>query len=374
MKIRAAVLRECGLPQPYRDSKPLSIETLDLDPPEAHEVLIQVKAAGLCHSDLVAIDGERPKPMPMVLGHEAVGIICECGNGVDGFEVGDVVVPAFVATCGKCKMCATGRPGLCLPASKANAEGYLLGGYTRLHKDGVPIFHHSGVAAFSEYAVVSEYSLVKIKTKIPLKQAALFGCGVMTGVGSVLNSSPLQVGDTVAVIGLGGVGLSALMAASAGGASQIIGIDVNPKKLQMAKEFGATDVFNANDPQVVEKVKIVSDGGVGIAIEAAGVPSALELAFAVTEVGGSTVAAGLPNPKREFKVSHFTLVAHERQLIGSYMGSCIPSRDIPRFINMCENGSLAVDKLTSNSVALEELNEAFDLMVEGSMIRSVLEL
>ncbi|MDB3897284.1 zinc-binding dehydrogenase [Alphaproteobacteria bacterium] len=374
MKIKAAILRQCGLPLPYRDSKPLSIETVDLDPPGPYEVLVEIKAAGLCHSDLVAIDGERAKPMPIVLGHEAVGIIAKCGPGVNRFAVGDVVVPAFVASCGKCEMCVTGRPALCLPASKANAEGVLLGGHTRVSQNGQRIFHHSGVAAFAEFAVISEHSLVKIEHDIPFEHAALFGCGVMTGVGAVLNTSPLKVDDTVAVVGLGGVGLSAVMAAHAGGAARVIGIDVNPSKLESALKFGATEVFDASDDDVVAKVKQATGGGVDIAVEAAGVPQALELAFAVTAIGGSTVAAGLPNPKREISLSHFTLVAHERKLLGSYMGSCIPSRDIPRFINMCTHGKLAIDKLASNTVCLEELNEAFDLMVEGSMLRNVLVL
>lgn len=374
MKIKAAILRKCGLPLPYRDSKPLSIETVELDPPGPYEVLLEIKAAGLCHSDLVAIDGERPKPMPIVLGHEAVGIVAKCGAGVNRFAVGDVVVPAFVASCGKCEMCVVGRPALCLPASKANAEGVLLGGHTRIHQSGQRIFHHSGVAAFAEFAVISEHSLVKIEQDIPFEHAALFGCGVMTGVGAVLNTSKLKVNDTVAIIGLGGVGLSALMAARAGGASRVIGIDINPSKLASALEFGATEVFNAGDKDVVAKVKQATQGGVDIALEAAGVPQALELAFSITAAGGNTVAAGLPNPKREINISHFTLVAHERKLLGSYMGSCIPSRDIPRFIGMCTNGKLAIDQLASNTICLDELNEAFDIMIEGSMLRTVLVL
>ena len=195
MKIKAAVLRESGLPKPYRNSRPLKIETIDLDKPEKGEVLIEIKAAGLCHSDLVAIDGERPKPMPIVLGHEAVGTVAECGPGVTAFEVGDTVVPSFVASCGHCEMCRAGRPALCQPASLANAAGTLIGGHCRLHQDGQSIFHHSGVSAFAEFAVLSEYSLVKISDDIPAKHAALFGCGVMTGVGAILNTSDIKVGD-----------------------------------------------------------------------------------------------------------------------------------------------------------------------------------
>ena len=371
MKIKAAVLRESGPPKPYRNSRLLKIETIDLDKPEKGEVLIEIKAAGLCHSDLVAIDGERPKPMPIVLGHEAVGTVAECGPGVTAFEVGDTVVPSFVASCGHCEMCRAGRPALCQPASLANAAGTLIGGHCRLHQDGQSIFHHSGVSAFAEFAVLSEYSLVKISDDIPAKHAALFGCGVMTGVGAILNTSDIKVGDIVAVIGLGGVGLSAVMAAAAAGASRIIGLDINQSKLKMAKKFGATEVFDASLSDVVSKVKHATQGGVHIAVESAGVPKALELAFEITRVGGNTIAAGLPNPERTIEISHFILGAHERKLQGSYMGSCIPSRDIPRFLEMYKRGKLAVDNLASETIQLEDLNEAFDRMSEGSTLRSV---
>lgn len=372
MKIKAAVLRECGLPHPYRDSRPLNIETINLDEPERDEVLIKIKAAGLCHSDLVAIDGERPKPMPIVLGHEAAGIVEKCGPGVTDFEVGDTVVPSFVASCGRCDMCRTGQPALCHPASVSNAAGTLIGGYCRLHKNGQKIFHHSGVAAFAEYAVLSQYSLVKIEDDIPANHAALFGCGVITGVGAVLNSSEIKVGDTVVVVGLGGVGLSAVMAAEAAGAAKIIGLDINQFKLQTAKAFGATDVFDATNADVIAQVKEVTQGGAHIAIESAGVPKALELAFAVTRAGGSTVAAGLPNPERTINISHFILAAHERKLRGSYMGSCIPSRDIPKFIELYRRGKLRVDKLASETIGFEDLNEAFDKLSEGNTLRNVL--
>jgi alcohol dehydrogenase len=372
MKIKAAVLWETGLKGPYRDTKPLVIETVELDKPEREEVLIKITAAGLCHSDLVAIDGERPKPMPIVLGHETVGEVAEVGPGVSAFEVGDYVIPSFVASCGKCEMCRVGRPGLCSVASKANATGTLMSGARRLHKDGKAIFHHSGVSAFAEYAVVSEHSLVKIDKDIPPQHAALFGCAVMTGAGAVINTSGIQTGESVAVVGAGGVGLSAVMAAVAAGASQVIVLDINDEKLQAAKGFGATHVFNATDPNVLTKVMAATQGGVHIAVESAGVPKALELAFAVTRVGGCTVAAGLPNPEKVVNISHFLLGAQERTLKGSYMGSCIPSRDIPRLLGMYRQGNLAVDKLASDVIGFDDLNEAFDLMGKGASLRSVL--
>ncbi|MBT6545973.1 MAG: alcohol dehydrogenase catalytic domain-containing protein, partial [Rhodobacteraceae bacterium] len=217
MKIKAAVLRESGRSRPYCDSKPLQIEEVDLDPPNRGEVLVQIKAVGLCHSDLVAITGERGKPMPIVIGHEAAGIVVELGGGVTGFELGDHVVPTYVASCGHCEMCAVGRPALCEPATVTNANAVLRDGTTRLHKDGERIHHHSGVAGFAEYAVLPKDALIKIDKSIPFEHAALFGCGVVTGVGSLLNTAGVKPGEHVAVVGLGGVGLSALLAAVAAG-------------------------------------------------------------------------------------------------------------------------------------------------------------
>lgn len=372
MKIKACVLRLVSAGGPFRDSKPLKVETVELDPPQAEEVLIQIKAAGLCHSDLVAIDGERPKPMPIVLGHETMGIVAEVGPGVTAFEVGDHVVPSFVASCGKCSMCRTGRPALCEPASKANAAGTLMGGHIRLHQNGKKIFHHSGVAAFAEYAVMSVHSLVEIDREIPAEYAALLGCAVMTGAGSVINTSEITVGDTVAVIGAGGVGLSAMMAAVAAGSTKVIAIDLSDEKLEISRKFGATHTFNATDPEIVSKVKTQTEGGVHIAIESAGAPKALELAFDVTRIGGKTIAAGLPNPTRNVSISHFVLGAQERCLKGSYMGSCIPSRDIPKLLSMYQQGTLPIDQLAGDQIKLEDLNEAFDLMQSGGTLRSIL--
>jgi alcohol dehydrogenase len=189
MKIRCAVLWEAGKPHPFAKSLPLSIEEIELDPPGRGELLVQIKAAGLCRSDLVAINGERVKPMPMVIGHEAAGVVAEVGPDVSGFEVGDHIVPAYVSSCGRCEMCREGRPALCLPATKANVAGTMMDGTTRLHKNGTQIFHHSGVAAFAEFAVVSQNALIKIDTSVPFEQAALFGCAVITGVGSVVNTA-----------------------------------------------------------------------------------------------------------------------------------------------------------------------------------------
>ena len=372
MKIRAAVLREIGKSPPYRESKPLRIEEVELDPPGQNEVLIQIKAAGLCHSDLVAISGERAKPVPIVVGHEASGIVVETGADVEDVKVGDHVVPSYVASCGRCKMCQGGRPALCIPATQANVEGTLFGGSIRLHKNGEPIFHHSGVAAFAEHAVVSQNALIKIDPEIPFDHAALFGCAVATGVGSVVNTANIRPGQSVAIVGLGGVGLSALLAAIMSGAGQVVAIDVKNDKLQLAKKLGAHLVFNAMSKDCVDAVKLATAGGAQIAIETAGVAQALDMAYKITCRGGTTVAAGMPGPNASVELSHLSLAAEERTLKGSYMGSCIQSRDIPRYMALFRDGKLPIDRLASHQIGLEDLNESFDRMAEGSVTRQVL--
>jgi alcohol dehydrogenase len=374
MKIRAAVLREVGRAHPYTESLPLTIEDVELDPPARDEVLVQIKAAGLCHSDLVAIDGERPKPVPMVIGHEAAGVVAELGPGVSGLEIGDHVVPAYVASCGHCEMCREGRPALCIPATVANTAGTMMDGSTRLHKDGERILHHSGVAAFAEYAVISQNALVKISKDIPFDQAALFGCAVVTGVGSVVNTADVSPGQSISIVGLGGVGLSALLAAIASGAGRVIAIDINEDKLKLARQLGAHEIYNAMSETCIDDVRAVTNGGTHIAIETAGVPQALDLAYKITKRGGTTVAAGMPGPEASITLSHLSLAGEERTLKGSYMGSCVPSRDIPRYMGLFQDGKLPIDRLTSHQISLDDLNEGFDRMAEGSVVRQVMVL
>ena len=372
MKVKAAVLRESGKSQPFASSLPLSIEEVELDLPQKGEVLVQIKAAGLCHSDLVAITGERAKPMPMVIGHEASGVVCEVGPEVEGLSVGDHVVPVYVANCGRCDMCRVGRPALCQPATLANKAGTLIDGTTRLHRKGQRIFHHSGVAAFSEYAVISQNALVKIDTSIPFEVAALFGCAVVTGVGSVVNTAKVGAGQSVAIVGMGGVGLNALLAAVASGAGQIIAVDVKDKKLQIASQLGANETFNSNLENCVEQILEATDGGVHFAFETAGVSSALDLAYKITRRGGTTVVAGMPGPEATITLSHLSLSAEERTIKGSYMGSCVPSRDIPRYIGLYEKNFLPIDRLLGDRIGFDGLNEAFDRLAIGDTLRQVL--
>lgn len=372
MKIRAAVLRESGLPRPYCESKPLQIEEVELDGPKRGEVLVQIKAVGLCHSDLVAINGERGKPMPIVIGHEAAGIVVELGEGVQGFDKGDHVVPTYVASCGHCEMCAVGRPALCEPATMTNADAVLWDGTTRLHKNGQRIHHHSGVAGFAEYAVMSKDALIKIDKSIPFEHAALFGCGVVTGVGALLNTAGVKPGEHVAVVGLGGVGLSALLAAVAAGAGRIIALDLNPQKLQLARELGADFAINAADSDCVSQVREATLGGSHVAVETAGSAKALETAYQITRRGGTTVTAGMPGPEAKITLSHLSLSAEERCLKGSYMGSCVPKRDIPRYLSMFQDGKLPVDKLLSRTIGFNDLNAAMDCLDDAATVREIL--
>ena len=373
MKVKSAVLREAGLSFPYAKSRPLKIESLQLDPPEQGEVLVQIKAASLCHSDLSVINGSRPRPLPMALGHEASGIVIEIGENVAGLKPGDHVVCVFVPSCGNCLPCKEGRPALCEVGAESNTAGTLLNGGIRLHADEEKVNHHVGVSAFSEYVVVSEKSLIKVEKNIPFEKLALFGCAVITGVGAVVNTANIKLGNTVAIVGLGGIGLSALLGAVTAGASRIVAVDINETKLALAKELGATDVFNSKDPDVIEKIRIATDGGLDYAFETAGVVPALDVAYAITRRGGTTVTTGLPDPSHNFSFPYVSLTAEEKSLIGSYVGSCVPSRDIPRFIGLFNQGRLPVDKLLADFITLDEINEGFDKLAKGKSSRIVIQ-
>ncbi|MEK5482856.1 zinc-dependent alcohol dehydrogenase family protein [Viridibacillus sp. FSL R5-0888] len=374
MKVKSAILRASGVQKPYAKSRPIHIETVELDSPEVGEVLVQIKAASLCHSDLSVIDGSRPRPLPMALGHEAAGIVVELGEGVTAFSPGDKVICVFVPSCGHCIPCSEGRPALCEPGAVSNGAGTLISGGIRIHTETEDVNHHVGVSAFSEYAVVSENSLVKIDEDLPFEKLALFGCAVITGVGAVVNTANVKLGSTVAVIGLGGIGLSALLGAIAAGASEVIAIDINDKKLVQAKELGATAVFNSRDEDVVQQVKKYTNGGVDYAFETAGVVAALDVAYAVTKRGGVTTTTGLPHPEHQFSFPYVTLTAEEKTLKGSYVGSCVPKRDISRYIELMKQGRLPVDELMSNIITLEDINEGFDLLANGDSSRIIIKM
>lgn len=372
MKIRAAVLYEQGKPRPYAKSKPLVIETLDLEPPGASEVLVKVAGAGLCHSDLSTIEGLRPRSLPAVLGHEGAGVVEAVGPGIGDLVVGDHVVFVFVPNCGKCRPCVRGKPGLCATWQQYRASGRLMGGGQRLFKDGKSIGHYSGVSCFAERAVVARSSLVKIDKDVSLTDAAMFGCAVQTGVGAAVNTAGVRPGDYVAVVGLGGVGLSCMLGAAVAGADRIIAVDISDEKLALARQLGATETYSAKDPAAVDAILKATGGGVDYAFEMAGSIPALELATKITARGGATVTAGLAAAKKTLAVEAYQLVQDEKSIRGSYMGSCVAERDVPRFISLYKQRKLPIDRLKSGTLNLDEINEGFDRLAEGQAVRQIL--
>ena len=372
MNTKAAVLTAMGQPAPYEHSQPLTIEQVDLEGPGPGEVLVEIVAAGLCHSDLSVINGSRPRPMPMIIGHEASGIVREVGAGVLDLKRDDHVVFSFVPMCGHCLPCAEGRPALCEPGAKANVGGTLLSGVRHFHRaDGSVVNHHLGVSSYAQFTVAAQESLIRIEDDLPLEIAALFGCAVMTGVGAVVNTARVAPGQSVAVFGLGGVGMSAVMGARAAGAWPIIAVDLLDSKLKLAGEFGATHLVNGSQVDPVQAVRDLTHGGVQFAFESVGNEKVLAQAFEATRRGGTTVTIGLPHPSRSVSLHAVTLVAEERTLKGSYMGSAVPRRDVPRYIAMYQAGLLPVDRLLSRTIPLEDINPAFDALDRGEVLRQV---
>ncbi len=371
MRTRAAVLTGMGLPRPYAQSRPLAVQAMELAPPAPGELLVRVGAAGLCHSDLSVIDGTRPRPMPMVLGHEAAGVV-EVADPATGFAPGDHVVFAFVPSCGACLPCAEGRPALCEPGAASNTAGVLLGG-ARRWRDGPdgPVSHHLGISGFAEHIVVSARSAVRIDAALPFDVAALFGCAVMTGVGAVVNTARVSPGQSVAVFGLGGVGLACVLGAAASGAHPIVVVDPLAGKRALATELGATHAFIAGEGAVAA-IRDATAGGAAFVFESVGSETVLAQAYAATRRGGTTVATGLPHPSKMFSVPAVSLVAEERTVRGSYMGSAVPRRDLPRFVAMYRAGRLPVDRLLTHRLTLDQVNEGFDRLADGTAVRQVI--
>jgi alcohol dehydrogenase len=373
MKMTAAVLYEQGLPHPFTVSKPMRIEQVSLTPPGPGEVLIQVAAAGLCHSDLSAIEGLRPRKLPTVVGHEGAGVVVELGSGVHDVHVGDHVVTSFVSSCGNCRYCSDARPHLCTVSTASRANGTLPSGLRHLVcDDGSELNHYSGLSVYAQYATVDQSAVVAIDKRVPLPVASLFGCAVMTGVGAVVNTAKVSPGRSAAVVGLGGVGLNSLLGLVASGAWPIIAADVLPAKLELARSLGATHTVLANAKDAVAQVRDLTRGGVDFAFEMAGSMPAMEFAYAITARGGTTVSAGLPRPEAAIAYPHAAMVSDERTIKGSYMGSCIARRDIPRFIDLFMAGKLPVDKLHAGDLGFEGLNEGFDKLADGSVVRQTL--
>ena len=372
MKTRIALLREMGAERPYTQSKPLEIVEADLDDPGPGEVRVRIAAAGLCHSDLSVINGDRPRATPLALGHEAAGVIDAVGDGVTRFEPGDHVVLVFVPSCGHCLPCAEGRPALCIPAVEAAGDGALLSGAKRITLDGKTIDHHLGVSAFSDYAVIAENSAIKIDKDIPLEQAALLGCAVLTGAGAVINAAEIKLGQSCAIVGLGGVGLAGLMGALAAGADPVIAVDLDSKKRDFAMELGAHHAIDPSRDDAADTVRDLTGGGVDVAVELAGASAALRFAYDIVKRGGIAVTAGLPHPDDELSFPATSLTVSEKTLRGSYVGSCVPLRDVPRFARQMQSGAMPIDRLMTHRITLDEINEGFERLAAGEAIRQVI--
>ena len=374
MKTKAAVLYDMGAPAPYAESLPLRIDEVTLAAPGPGEVLVEIGGAGLCHSDLSVVDGSRPRLMPMVMGHEASGIVREVGAEVSEFAAEDHVVFSFVPVCGRCRFCVSGRGALCEPGAQANIAGTLLSGSRPFTDSRAAVCHHHlGVSGFAQFTVAAQESLVKIDATLPLPTAALFGCAVMTGVGAVVNTARVSPGASVAVFGMGGVGLSAIMGARAAGAHPIIAVDKIDEKLRLAREVGATHTVSAGADDPIAAVRELTAGGADYVFESVGSEAVLIQAYQATRRGGTTITVGLPAPGRMFSIPAVSLTLEERTIKGSYMGSSVPRRDIPRYIGMYQAGLLPVDTLLTHTLRLEEINLGFDRLARGEAVRQVID-
>lgn len=378
MKITGAVLREMRAQRPYTQSRPIDVTSVELGEPGPHEVLIRMTAAGLCHSDLSVVDGNRPRPLPMLLGHEGAGVVEQVGADVTEFAPGDHVVTVFLPRCGQCANCATDGKLPCTPGTASNNAGVLPfdgeirrlsesgeSTHPRAGQPGEPINHHLGVSVFATHAIVNAASIVKVGSDVPPQIAAPLGCAVLTGGGAVLNAGKPAPGDDIMVVGLGGVGMAALLTALSVGTGEVIGVDANPEKLERARKLGASQVYTPAE---------VAEAGVKapVVIEAAGHPKAFETAYSATAVGGTTVTVGLPAPDALSQIHPLTLTAEARTVVGSYLGSAVPSRDIPQYEQMWREGKLPVEELVSGIVHLDDINAAMDTLADGKAVRQVI--
>ncbi len=363
--ICAAVLRRSGdQARPYGTHVPLKLQSLSLSAPRVGELLVRIDAAGLCHSDLSVINGDRPRPMPMVLGHEAAATVIETGKRDDpDYKLGDRVVLVFLPACGQCPECHAGRGYLCTKGAAANGAGHLLAGGSRLSCGGESVHHHLGVSAFASHAVVDRRSAIKIDGDIPPETAALFGCAILTGVGAVMNTAAARPGESLLVYGLGGVGLAAVLGAVAAGCVPVMAIDPSPEKRSLALELGAAHAVSPEEANMLDKAEIV--------IETVGKAAVLAQAYAAARRGGRVITVGLPNPAEMLSVPALSLVADGKTLMGSYMGSSIPSRDIPRYIALWRAGRLPVERLLTSVSPMREINRLMDRLADGDAIRQI---
>jgi alcohol dehydrogenase len=369
---RGAVLRERGLPRPYVESRPLEIVELELPDPGPGELLVEIGAASLCRSDLSVVTGARVWPLPMVIGHEAAGKVTAVGPDVTSLTPGNDVVLVYLPQCGECVRCRGGEGWLCDVGATANQKGELLTGGTRLTHHGEKLHHHMGVAAFAEYTLVSEASAVKVPPGLAAQDTCVFGCAVLCGAGTALNTTGVGEHDSVAVVGLGAVGLSAILGAKVAGAERIVAIDRLETKLASALSLGATDVLVAEEQTPVRVIEQTA-GGVDHAIEASGTLEGFELAMRLVRRGGTVTTLGLPGQAVSHDLELASLVVRGVTIRGSYLGSCVTSRDVPYFIELYRKGRLPADQLISHHIQLDDINAALDRLADGEALRQVIE-
>jgi len=364
-RIRGAVLNTIGAPAPYAESLPITIDELTLTGPARGEVLVRVEAAGLCHSDLSVVNGSRLRPVPMLLGHEAAGIVEAVGEGVTRVAPGQRVVMTFLPRCGQCPACNTDGKLPCAAGSHSNEQGILLSGSSHLHRGPEPIAHHLGVSGFASHAVVDERSVVPVGSDVPPQIAALLGCAVLTGGGALLNAGRITAETTVAVVGLGGVGMAGLLTALAVGAKRVVAVDAQAAKLELALAWGADA---AHTPEEALARQVSAD----VVLEAVGHPGAFETAHQLLGLGGTLVTVGLPSPGATAAIEPLPLTARAQTIVGSYLGSAVPARDIPVFERLWREGRLPLERLVSREIDLAEINEGMDALAAGSVIRQVI--
>ena len=355
--------------------QPLSVEEIDVMLPKAGEVLVRIVATGVCHTDAFTLSGDDPEGIfPAVLGHEGGGIVEMVGEGVTSVAVGDHVIPLYTPECGECKFCQSGKTNLCQKIRETQGKGLMPDGTTRFYKDGQPIYHYMGCSTFSEYTVLPEISLAKVNPDAPLEEVCLLGCGVTTGMGAVLKTAKVQKGDTVAIFGLGGIGLSAVIGAVMSGASRIIGVDINESKFELARKLGATDCINPKnyDQPIQEVIVGMTDGGVDFSFECIGNVNVMRSALECCHKGwGESVIIGVAGAGQEISTRPFQLVTG-RVWRGSAFGGVKGRSELPGIVEQYMAGEFALDDFITHTMGLEDINRAFDLMHSGESIRSVI--
>ncbi|POG21860.1 S-(hydroxymethyl)glutathione dehydrogenase/class III alcohol dehydrogenase [Aeromonas bestiarum] len=366
---------KCKAAIAWGPGQPLSIEEVEVMPPQAGEVRVRIVATGVCHTDAFTLSGEDPEGIfPCILGHEGGGIVESVGAGVTSVKVGDHVIPLYTPECGECKFCKSGKTNLCQKIRTTQGKGLMPDGTTRFSKDGQPIYHYMGTSTFSEYTVLPEISIAKVDPAAPLEEVCLLGCGVTTGIGAVMNTAKVKEGESVAIFGLGGIGLSAVIGARLAKAGRIIAIDINESKFELARKLGATDCINPNDydKPIQEVIVELTDGGVDFSFECIGNVKVMRAALECCHKGwGESVIIGVAGAGQEISTRPFQLVTG-RVWRGSAFGGVRGRSELPSYVQRYMQGEFRLDDFITHTMPLEQINEAFELMHEGKSIRTVI--